>query len=88
MTSSSVLLRLETGQLCLLTAYEAGGLQDLFLLLFLTPQVGKGVDDDSEDKVEDDDDDHEEEEQVVDHPGRKQRLLQREKGGLEGEEWL
>lgn len=58
-----------------LTADEARGLQDFFLLLFLTPQVGEGVDDDAKNKVEDDDDDHEEEQQVVDHSGCKQRFL-------------
>lgn len=58
-----------------LTADEARRLQDFFLLLFLTPQVGEGVDDDTKDEVEDDDDDHEEEQQVVDHSGCEQRLL-------------
>lgn len=60
-----------------ITADEAGGFQNLLFLLFLTPQVSEGVNDDTEDEVEDDDDDHEEEEQVVYHSGGKQRLLGR-----------
>lgn len=64
-------------QLFLPTTDETCGLQDLFLLLLLAPQVGKRVDDDTEDQVEDDDDDDEVEQQVVHHPGREQRLLQK-----------
>lgn len=40
-----------------LTAYKAGGLQNLFFLLLLTAQVCKGVNDDPEDQVENNDDD-------------------------------
>lgn len=43
--------------------------------MFLTSQVSKGVDDDTKDEVKNDDDDDEEEQEVVNHPGRKQRLL-------------
>ena len=57
------------------TADETGGLQDLLLPLFLTPQVGERVDDDAKDEVEDDDDDDEEEEQVVNHAAVEQGLL-------------
>lgn len=65
-------------QLISLTADEAGSLQDFFFLLFFTPQVSKGVDDNTKDEVEDNDDDHEEEQQVVYHPGCKQWLLGKE----------
>lgn len=58
-----------------LTTNKTGGLQDLFLLLFLAPQISKGVNDDPEDEVEDDDDDNEEEEEVVDNSSREQGLL-------------
>lgn len=58
-----------------LTADETCRFQDLLLFLFLTPQVGKSINDDAKDEVEDNDDDHEEEEQVVDHPGSKKGLL-------------
>lgn len=58
-----------------LTTNKTGGLQDLFLLLFLTPQISKGVNDDPKDEVEDDDNDNEEEEEVVDNSSREQRLL-------------
>lgn len=58
-----------------LTTDETGGLQDLFLLLFLTPQISKGVNNDPEDEVEDDDDDNKEEEEVVDNSSREQGLL-------------
>lgn len=58
-----------------ITTDEAGRFQNLLFLLFLAPQVGEGVNDDTEDEVEDDDDDHEEEEQVVYDSGGKQRLL-------------
>lgn len=57
------------------TTDETCRLQYLLFLLFLAPQVGKRVDDDSEDQVEDDDDNDEVEQQVVHHPGREQRLL-------------
>ena len=58
-----------------LTADEAGGFEDLFLLLFLTPQIRKSIDNDTKNEVEDNDDDNEIEQQVVDHTGSKQRLL-------------
>lgn len=53
----------------LLTADEAGGLQDLLLLLLLATQVGEGVDDHAEDEVQDDDDDDEVKQQVVHDAG-------------------
>ncbi len=57
------------------TTDETGGFQDLLLPLFFTPQVRKGVDDDTKDEVENDDDNDEEEQKVVNHSGREQRLL-------------
>lgn len=59
----------------LLTADEAGGLQDLLLLLLLATQVGEGVDDHAKDEVQDDDDDDEVKQQVVHDAGGEQRLL-------------
>lgn len=44
-------------------------------VLFLAPEVSKGVDDDTKDKVQDYDDDHEEEQQVIDDSRSKQVLL-------------
>ena len=64
-----------------LTADEARGLENLFLLLLLAAQVGKGVNDHPKDEVQHDDDDDEEEQEVVDHSGGKERLLQ--EGGRE-----
>lgn len=58
-----------------LTTNETRRFQYLLLLLFLTPQVSKSINDDAKDEVEDNDDDHEEEKQVVDHPGSKKGLL-------------
>lgn len=58
-----------------LTTDEARRLQHFLLFLFFAPQVGEGVDDDTEDEVQYDDDDHEEEQQVVDDSGCKQWLL-------------
>ena len=34
----------------------------------ISPEVGKGIDDDTKDEVEDNDDDNEEEEHVVEYP--------------------
>ena len=62
--------------LCKRTTDEAGCLEDLFLALFLAPQVSECVDDHAEDEVEDNDDDDEEEEQVIHHAGGKKRLLE------------
>ena len=58
-----------------LTADEARGLENLFLLLLLAAQVGKGVNDHPKDEVQHDDDDDEEEQEVVDHSGGEERLL-------------
>lgn len=58
-----------------LTTYETCGLQYLFLLLLLAPQVSKGVNNDPKDEVKDDDNDDKEEEEVVDNASRKQGLL-------------
>lgn len=58
------------------TADETGGFEDLLLPLFLTPQVCKRVNDDTKDEVENNDDDNEEKQKVVNHSGRKQRLLE------------
>lgn len=63
------------GFIYFLTANKTCCLQYFLLLLFLTPQVSKGVNDDTKDEVKNYDDDHEEEEQVVNHPGRKKGLL-------------
>lgn len=57
------------------TADETGCFQDLLFPLFLTSQVSEGVDDDAKDEVKNNDDDDEEEQKVVNHSGRKQRLL-------------
>ena len=40
-----------------------------------SPEICKGVDDDSKDKVEDDDDDNEEEEDVVEDPDHEERVF-------------
>ncbi len=45
-------------------------------MLFLTPQIGKSVDDDTTNETENDNDDHEEEEHVVNHSSSKHRLLE------------
>lgn len=50
-----------------LTADEACGLENLFLLLLLTAQVSKGVDDHPKDEVQHNDNDNEKEQEVVDH---------------------
>lgn len=68
-----------TDHLSSLTTDEAGCLQHFLFLLLFTPQVGKGVDDNTKDEVEDNDDDHEEEQQVVYNSGCKQWLLWKEK---------
>lgn len=57
------------------TTDETGGFQDLLLPLFLASQVSERVDDDAKDEVKNDDDNDEEEQEVVNHSGRKQRLL-------------
>ena len=59
----------------MLTANEAVVSENLFLLLLLTPQVSKRVNDHTKDQVQYDNDHNEEEEQVIDHPQHKQRLL-------------
>lgn len=66
------------GQEPSLTTDEARGLENFFLLLLLTAQVGKGVDDHPKDEVQHDDDDNEEEQKVIDHAGREERLLRGE----------
>ena len=66
---------MSTDQVSSLTADKAGSLQDFFFHLYFTPQVSKGVDDNTKDEVEDNDDDHKEEQQVVYHSGCKQWLL-------------
>lgn len=58
-----------------LTADETSGLQDLLLLLFLTTEVSKRVDNHTKDQVEDDDDHNEVEKKVIDHPSWEQWLL-------------
>ena len=57
-------------------ASETRILQNFLFLLFLTPQIGKSVDDDTKNEIENDNDDHEEEKHVVNHPSSKHRLLQ------------
>lgn len=57
------------------TTDETGGFQDLLFSLFLTPQVRKGVDDNTKDEVKNNDDNDEEKQKVVNHAGCKQRLL-------------
>lgn len=57
------------------TTDETGGFQDLLLPLFLTSQVGEGVDNDTKDEVKNNDDNDEEEQKVVNNSGCKQRLL-------------
>lgn len=52
-----------------LTTNEACGLENLFLLLLLTAQVSKGVNDHSKDEVQHNDNDNEKEQEVVDHTG-------------------
>lgn len=59
------------------TTDKTGGFEDLLLSLFLTPQVCKGVNDDTKDEVKDNDDDNEEEQKVVNHSGCKERFLER-----------
>lgn len=67
---------IKTAKSQFLTTDEAGGLEDLLFLLFLTTQVSEGVDDDTKDQVEYDDDDDEVEEEIVDDSGWEQWLLQ------------
>jgi hypothetical protein len=57
-------------------ASETRILQNFLFLLFLTPQIGKSVDDDTKNEIENDIDDHEEEEYVVNHSSSKHRLLE------------
>jgi hypothetical protein len=57
-------------------ASETHILQNFLFLLFLTPQIGKSVDDDTKNEIENDNDDHEEEEHVVNHSSSKHRLLE------------
>ncbi len=56
-------------------ASETGILQNFLFLLFLTPQIGKSVDDDTKNEIENDNDDREEE-HVVNHSSSKHRLLE------------
>ena len=59
-----------------LTTDETRVLQHVVLSVFLSPEVGKCVDDDTKNEVLDDDDDHQEEKgQVVQHSEVKQWLL-------------
>ena len=58
------------------SADEARVPQNLLLLLFLAPQIGERVDDDTGNQVQNDNDHHEEEEQVADDSCSKHRFLQ------------
>ena len=57
-------------------ASETRILQNFLFLLFLTPQIGKSVDDDTKNEIENDNDDQKEEEHVVNHSSSKHRLLE------------
>jgi hypothetical protein len=57
------------------TADETSILENLFLLLFLTPQIGKSVDNDTKNQIQYNDDNDEEEQQVVNHARYKHWLL-------------
>ena len=50
--------------------------QHLLLLLFLAPQIGERVDDDTENQAQNDNDYHDEEEQVVDDSRSERGFLQ------------
>lgn len=56
-----------TTKLSVHTTDETTGFEDFFLPLFLTPQVCKGVNDNTKDEVENDDDDNKEKQKVVNH---------------------
>lgn len=72
-------LYVSTERLCIelrmCTANEAGILQNLFLLLFFTSQVGKCVNDDTKDEVQHNNNDNEEEQKVIHNSSNKERLL-------------
>ena len=55
-----------------LTTDETRVLQHVVLSVFLSPEIGKCVDDDTKDEVLDDDDDHQQEGEVVQHSEVKQ----------------
>lgn len=54
---------------------ETRVLQNLLLLLFLAPQIGKRIDNDTENEIKNDNDDHKEEQHVVNHSSSKHWLL-------------
>lgn len=56
-------------------AHEAGVLQDQFLLLLFTSQIGECVDDDTENEIQHDDYHNEEEQQIVDDTSNEQTFL-------------
>lgn len=60
---------------CLRTTDKAAGFQNLFFPLLLTPQVGKGIDNNTKDEVEDDNDDHEEKQKVINNSGCEEWFL-------------
>ena len=66
-----------------LTTYEACVFQHLFLSVLLSPQVSKGVNDDTKNQVlNDDDNDNQEERQIIQKSDEKQRLLQKTKSNI------
>lgn len=77
---------LSTHWLCNLTTDETGRLQHFLFLLFFTPQISKGVDNDTKDQIEDNNDDHEEEQQVINYSGSEQRLLKSEENTVKGKQ--
>lgn len=60
------------------STYETRIPQDQLLLLLLTPQISKGINDHTKDQIQNDNDDHEEEEQVIDDTGNEQWFLERQ----------
>jgi len=58
-------------------ANKACVLLDLLRIVFLRPEICKGVDDDSKCEVEYDDDDNEEEEDVVEDPDHEEGVFAR-----------
>lgn len=69
--TNSLVIELRTVQ----SASETRVFQNLLFLLFLAPQVGERVDDDTKDQIQHDNDHHEEEDHVVDHSRSEHRLL-------------
>ena len=57
-------------------ASETRILQNFLFLLFLTPQIGESVDDDTKNEIENDNDDHKEEEHVITRAPNRYRLLE------------